>query len=164
MTRCKWGRAANGHPHPNLLPCREKGLKSIWCEKCPSVFGAFYYTGSMSALTPRARKLRQTMTDAERVLWKHLRSRRMHYKFRRQTPRGTYITDFVCLEKKLVVEVDGAHHLNNSYDKNRDTWLSEQGYRVLRFWNNDVLKNTECVLEKIRLELEALPSKTSTQQ
>ena len=98
------------------------------------------------------------MTDAERVLWKQLRSRRLQYKFKRQVPRGTYIVDFVCLEKKIIIEVDGAHHLNNSYDKNRDTWLSEQGYRVLRFWNSDVLKNTEGVLEKIRLELEARPS------
>jgi very-short-patch-repair endonuclease len=112
-----------------------------------------HYTESMSALTPRARELRQKMTDAERVLWKHLRSRQLQYKFRRQTPKGTYIPDFVCLEKKLVVEVDGAHHLNSAYDKNRDTWLSEQGFRVLRFWNSDVLKNTEGVLEKIRLEL-----------
>jgi very-short-patch-repair endonuclease len=112
----------------------------------------------MSALTPRAKKLRQTMTDAERVLWKHLRSHQLQYKFKRQVPRGTYIVDFVCLEKKLVIEVDGAHHLNNPYDKKRDAWLSEQGYRVLRFWNSEVLKNTEGVLEKIRLELEARPS------
>jgi very-short-patch-repair endonuclease len=115
----------------------------------------------MATLTPRARQLRQTMTEAERVLWKHLRSRGLHYKFRRQTPKGTYITDFVCLEKKLVVEVDGARHLNNAYDKIRDTWFSEQGYKVIRFWNSDVLKNTDGVLEKIRLELEARPSKRS---
>jgi very-short-patch-repair endonuclease len=137
------------------------GRRGKVLEVCVTNFSAFLmiacYHKAVSALTPRARKLRQTMTDAERVLWQRLCSHHLGHKFRRQVPRGTYIVDFVCLEKKLVVEVDGAHHLNNVYDKNRDAWLSEQGYHVLRFWNHEVLKNTEGVLEKIRLELDALP-------
>ncbi len=141
-------------PSSQPSPLEGEGAKSLRGVRSVRIFLCFSnYTRTMSALTPRARKLRQTMTDAERVLWKQLRSRNMQYKFRRQVPRGTYIVDFVCLEKKLVVEVDGAHHLNSDYDKNRDSWLATEGYRLLRFWNSDILKNTEGVLEKIQLEL-----------
>jgi len=70
-------------------------------------------------------------------------------KFRRQEPIGKYIVDFVCQEKKLIIEVDGGHHDSNSKDMERDRWLKEQGYRVLRFWNNDVLSNLNVVLEII---------------
>ena len=91
------------------------------------------------------------MTDAEQALWRHLRERQLDgYRFRRQVPIGRYIVDFVCLEKRLIVEVDGGQHaINQDDDKIRDTWLEKEGYRVLRFWNNDVLSNRNGVLQRI---------------
>ena len=88
------------------------------------------------------------MTDAERLLWQHLRNRQLgEYKFRRQRPIGPYIVDFVCLEKKLVIEVDGGQHAGQmESDSKRSDYLKEKGYRVMRFWNNEVLKETESVL------------------
>jgi very-short-patch-repair endonuclease len=89
------------------------------------------------------------MTKAETVSWKHLRNRQLEHKFRRQEPIGRFIVYFVCYEKMLIVEADGAHHLNNRYDQECDEWLKGNGYMVLRFWNNDVLNHSESVLEKI---------------
>jgi len=91
------------------------------------------------------------MTDAERLLWQHLRNRQLGmYKFRRQHPVGPYIVDFVCLEKKLVIEVDGGQHAEQTEpDAKRSDYLKEKGYRVIRFWNNEVLKETEAVLSVI---------------
>lgn len=106
--------------------------------------------------TQHARQLRKNMTDAERRLWQHLRSKQtLGYKFRRQEPIGSYIVDFVCYEKKLIIEVDGGQHLEKQaeYDKARDAWLKEQGFTVLRFWNNHVLGNTDGVLLRIEHEL-----------
>jgi len=84
-------------------------------------------------------------------LWRHIRLRQVEgYKFRRQQPIGKYIVDFVCLERKLVIEIDGGHHsLQSSYDEKRTIWLKSQGYRVLRFWNNGVLNEIETVLNEI---------------
>jgi very-short-patch-repair endonuclease len=98
-----------------------------------------------------AKKLRKNMTDAERLLWQHLRNRELGgYKFRRQRPIGPYIVDFVCLEKKLVIEVDGGQHAGQmESDAERSDYLKEKGYRVMRFWNNEVLKKTESVLTVI---------------
>jgi very-short-patch-repair endonuclease len=95
----------------------------------------------------RAKELRNNPTEAERILWQHLRLRQFSgYKFRRQQPLGNYIVDFVCLGKRLVVEVDGGQHTSqHSYDERRDAWLQQQGFRVLRFWNNEVLQNVEGV-------------------
>ena len=100
----------------------------------------------------RAKVLRKNFTDTERVLWKHLRAKKMEgYKFRRQEPVGSYIVDFVCHEKRIVIEVDGGQHATErEKDKERDEWLKGQGYKVLRFWNNKVLANIEGVLEVIR--------------
>lgn len=87
-----------------------------------------------------ARGLRRDMTDAERRLWYHLRNRGLlGYKFRRQFPVGRYIVEFVCLEARLVVEVDGGQHADSPHDVLRDHRLHERGFIVLRFWNNDVL-------------------------
>ncbi|MEX0998680.1 MAG: endonuclease domain-containing protein [Thermodesulfobacteriota bacterium] len=99
----------------------------------------------------RARELRKRLTNAEKKLWSHIRLRQITgHKFRRQQPIGKYIVDFVCLEKKLVVEVDGRQHSEqSSYDEERTVWLESQGYRVLRFWNNEVLKEIEVVLDVI---------------
>lgn len=72
------------------------------------------------------------------------------YKFRRQVPMGSYIVDFLCIEKKLVIEVDGGQHAESADDRKRDIWLREQGYVVLRFWNNEILQNIDGVLTVIR--------------
>jgi len=109
-------------------------------------------SGMEKELIPRAKDLRKHMTDAEKLLWKYLRRRQLGVKFRRQEPIGRYIVDFVCFEKRLVVEVDGGQH-GGSYDDERDRWLNMQGFKVLRFWNNEVLKNIEGVLEVIGKEL-----------
>ena len=108
----------------------------------------------------RARELRGEPTDAERALWKHLRRRQIDgHKFRRQQVIGTFIVDFVCLEKRLVVEVDGGQHGDKqaSYDSQRSTWLGSEGYRVVRFWNGDVLREPEGVVEVIRRQLAEPP-------
>jgi very-short-patch-repair endonuclease len=99
----------------------------------------------------RARILRQQMTDAERVLWRHLRNRGLGgWKFRRQYPVGPYIVDFICPEKNVVIEVDGGQHADNEeLDNQRSVYLNKMGYRVFRFWNNEVLQETEAVLEAI---------------
>jgi very-short-patch-repair endonuclease/succinate dehydrogenase flavin-adding protein (antitoxin of CptAB toxin-antitoxin module) len=97
-----------------------------------------------------AKQLRGNMTDAEKLLWYHLRGHRFNgAKFKRQQPMGDYIVDFICFEAKLVIEVDGGQHLESKSDEQRDDWLKGQGFRILRFWNNEVLRETESVLEKI---------------
>jgi very-short-patch-repair endonuclease len=101
----------------------------------------------------RAKLLRKNMTDAERLLWRHLRSRQLSgQKFRRQQPLGRFIVDFVCLEKRLVIELDGGQHAEPgqaAYDAERTAWLEENGFRVLRFWDHEVLKNINAVKEMI---------------
>jgi len=99
-----------------------------------------------------AKKLRKNMTDAERLLWQHLRNRRLGgYKFRRQRPIGPYIVDFICLEKEIVIEVDGGQLES---DSKRSAYLKEKGYKVLRFWNNEVLQETESVLSVVLSSLD----------
>ena len=102
-------------------------------------------------LIKKSRDLRNNPTIAENKLWYFLRNRQIeNFKFRRQQPIGDYIADFTCLEKKIIVEIDGGQHFENKEDDIRDQWLTSQGYRVLRFWNNDVIQNIESVLEIIR--------------
>jgi very-short-patch-repair endonuclease len=102
-----------------------------------------------------ARQLRTDMTDAERRLWSLLRGRRLQgTKFRRQHPCGNYILDFVCIERRLVIEADGGQHADSDYDRRRTLWLESQGWRVLRFWNNDILANPEGVLLTILAALD----------
>ena len=98
-----------------------------------------------------AKALRKRMTDAERRLWRYLRNRELGgWKFRRQYPVGPYIIDFICVEKNLVIEVDGGKHAENEeLDIQRSEYLNKMGYRVFRFWNNQVLQETEAVLEMI---------------
>jgi len=96
-----------------------------------------------------ARDLRRRMTEAEALLWQHLRARQIaDCKFRRQLVLGPYIADFVCIEKKLIVEADGGQH-DEQQDAERTEYLRGLGYRVLRFWNHEILTETEAVLEKI---------------
>ena len=105
-----------------------------------------------------ARHMRSDATEAERVLWRHLRAHRLaDGKFRRQQPIGPYVVDFACLAARLIVEVDGGQHLDSASDAGRDAWLREQGFTVLRFWNNDVLVRTESVLEEILRHLPLSP-------
>ena len=106
--------------------------------------------------TQRARRLRRQSTDAERALWRLLRNRQLGgHKFRRQSPIGSYIVDFLCLERKLVIEIDGGkHQLRARADRERAQWLEERGYRVIRFWNNQVLAEPEAVQEAILAALE----------
>ncbi len=103
----------------------------------------------------QARNLRKNLTDAERKLWSLLRSSQLEgFKFRRQEPIGKYIADFMCYEKMLIVEVDGGQHMEKvNEDAQRTQWLESQGYRVLRFWNDQVLKETEAVYEVIEKAL-----------
>ncbi len=103
----------------------------------------------------KARALRKNMTDAERRLWRQLRQRQLGgFKFRRQLPLGPYIVDFICLEARLIIELDGGQHQEQeAYDQARDEWLQRSGYRVLRFWNNEVFENMEGVLQRIDGEL-----------
>ncbi|HEU0186406.1 MAG TPA: succinate dehydrogenase assembly factor 2 [Gallionellaceae bacterium] len=109
-----------------------------------------------------ARQLRRNMTDAERLLWRQLRSQRMAgAKFRRQQPIGKYIVDFVCFEARLVIELDGGQHAESESDRVRDDWLGSQGFTVLRFWNNEVFKQTEAVMEKIAQALTPSPQPLS---
>lgn len=104
----------------------------------------------------RARRLRRNSTDAETRLWLKLRDRRLSgFKFSRQYPVGPYVADFVCRERKLIVEVDGGQHADNVRDRIRDDNLSAEGYRVLRVWNTDVLSNMDGVLSAILTELES---------
>ncbi len=107
----------------------------------------------MRKLTERARQLRKNMTDAERRLWSKLRGKQLGFKFKRQVPIGNYIVDFICPSKKLIIEVDGSQHINNEYDRKRDEYLKSRGYTVLRFWDNEVLKESEAVLQRIWYEL-----------
>jgi very-short-patch-repair endonuclease len=103
-----------------------------------------------------AKSLRSNQTDAELKLWYHLRAKRfMNMKFRRQKPIGSYIADFACTKYKLIIECDGSQH-GDAHDMERDAWFTADGYTVLRFWNNQVLQQTESVLEQIQQTVLAL--------
>ncbi len=121
-----------------------------------------------------AKDLRRRSTDAEQILWSHIRAKRLEgLKFRRQHPIGKYIVDFICLERKIVIELDGGQHTEpekREYDRERDNWLEKEGYRVLRFCDNDVLLNIRGVLEVIREDcikhppLHPLPSREGKEE
>ena len=106
--------------------------------------------------TLTARRLRRDATDVENVLWRALREGFPHLRFRRQHPIGLYIVDFACPSQKLAIELDGGQHAGQAEaDAARTAELARRGYRVIRFWNNDVLDNLAGVLERIREELDA---------
>jgi very-short-patch-repair endonuclease len=112
--------------------------------------------GAKDQNTLRARSLRQRSTDAETKLWNRLRARAIGgHKFVRQEPIGPYIADFVCRERRLIVEIDGGQHATDPKDATRTKWLNDHNYCVLRFWNNDVLHNIDGVLEVIANTLAA---------
>src|SRR5436309_2247647 len=105
----------------------------------------------MAMSRDRARHLRKNMTDTERFVWDKIRYRQMcGFKFRRQVPLGPYIADFVCLERRLILELDGGQHAERvEQDAERTRWLESQGFTVLRFWNNEALCDWEAVEQVI---------------
>jgi len=115
----------------------------------------FWGSGEMKDLVTLSRNLRKNQTESEKLLWRSLRGKQLEgLRFRRQHPMGRYIVDFVCLDKRLVLELDGGQHGEEETeikDKERGQWLRSEGYQVLRFWNNQVFTNMEGVLETIRL-------------
>ena len=111
----------------------------------------------MRAINPHAQRLRREMTDAERRIWAQVRGRRFGgFKFKRQWSLGPYVVDFCCIDRKLVVEIDGGQH-SEARDVRRTKALEAMGYRVVRFWNNDVFGNLEGVLTNLLAELETGP-------
>ena len=116
----------------------------------------------------RARKLRKEMTDTERIVWSELRGRRLgQHRFRRQHPIGPFVVDFVCLDKRFIVEIDGGHHSEPEQvkrDEHRTRWLEEAGYIVLRATNTDVFENIDGVAETILREVELRPSFARTRR
>ena len=116
------------------------------------------YPNDNAILLKRAKALRQNMSEAEQRLWQYLRARRLQgFKFRRQQPLGVYIVDFVCTHPKLVVEADGGQHADQAdYDETRSRFLQQQGFTVLRFWNHEILQQTDEVLAQILRTLQAL--------
>ena len=109
--------------------------------------------------TLAAQRLRKNRTKAEIRLWLRLRRRQLNgSRFRQQVPLGPYVVDFLCVKSRLVVEVDGGQHAENSEaDEVRTAWLQSRDFRVIRFWNNEVLENLDGVLQVIFRELEASP-------
>ena len=104
---------------------------------------------SVDQRVSRARHFRQNPTDAERKLWQHLRHLPCSAYFRRQATIGPYFADFACHTNRILIELDGGQHADSAADLVRTNYLKAQGYRVLRFWNNDVLDNIEGVIETI---------------
>ena len=119
---------------------------------------------SHDELQRRAREMRASPTAAERRLWSMLRDRRMPiFKFKRQFVIDPYIVDFVCFERRLIIEADGGQHCESEYDLRRDAFLNAQGFTVLRFWNNEVLENAGGVFEAIYAELKSPHPPIATQ-
>jgi very-short-patch-repair endonuclease len=110
------------------------------------------------SLSNRAKELRHSETEAEQIIWSWLRTKKLNgVKFRRQEPVGKYIVDCVSFEKKLIIEIDGGQHSleeNSINDKDRTEWLHSQGFRVIRFWNNDVSSNLDGVITRIKEALD----------
>ena len=121
---------------------------------------------AMTRNRDRAKDLRQTQTEAEAFIWSELRGRRFsNFKFRRQVPLGNYIVDFVCLDRQVVVELDGGQHneaTHRTYDARRDAWLRSQGFEVLRFWNSDVFEEWEGLAERLWHTLRNRPSRRNS--
>ncbi|WP_372731649.1 endonuclease domain-containing protein [Novosphingobium sp.] len=111
-------------------------------------------------LTPLARKLRKDPTEAEKRMWSRLRGEQLGVKFTRQFPIGNAIVDFACRRLKLVVELDGGQHADSSNDEARTRMIEAHGYHVVRYWNNDVLANTDGVLTALMIEIDLARNRT----
>lgn len=109
-----------------------------------------------------ARHLRRNMTDTERFVWERIRSRQLAgFRFRRQAPIGPYIVDFVCFEAKLIIELDGGQHATNAEaDAVRSRWLEGEGFRVLRFWNNEAILSWDGASEVVVRHLQGQVSRS----
>jgi very-short-patch-repair endonuclease len=119
-----------------------------------SVPAGFHYHPVASRNRSHAKRLRRDRTDAEAAMWRLLRHRRLaDFEFRRQVPFHNFILDFVCFDSKIVVEIDGSQHFESKRDRQRDAALADQGFRVLRYWNNEVLQHPTSVLEDIFVHL-----------
>jgi very-short-patch-repair endonuclease len=115
-----------------------------------------FMRGAKAGKTSYSRNLRRNATIAEQRLWNRVRSRTLcGVKFVRQEPIGPYIVDLICRERRLIIEIDGGQHAASKRDAIRDQWLRDRHYRVLRFWNNDVMQNIDGVLEMIGDALQA---------
>ena len=123
------------------------------------------YRSQPSGTVPRARELRKNATEAEKRMWRALREKLPDAKFRRQVPIGPYFADFLSFPAKLVIEVDGGQHGEaQKYDARRTAFIEGQGYRVIRFWNNDVLNNIEGVMTQISLSLQEREGATKSRK
>ena len=112
------------------------------------------YSNAQTGAVLRARQLRRDSTEAEKTLWRELRTKLPNYKWRRQMPIGPYFADFACHSTKLVIELDGGQHANaQANDSERTRFMETQGFRVIRFWNNDIVDNVDGVLHRITQEL-----------
>ena len=110
-----------------------------------------------SAIIKNAKRLRRDSTDTERALWHVLRRKQLGWRFRRQVPIPPYIVDFACLEARLVIEADGGQHAEAEVDVERDAMIRQKGWRILRFWNNDILENRSGVVERVLEILNTAP-------
>ncbi|MHB8174305.1 MAG: endonuclease domain-containing protein [Nitrospirota bacterium] len=112
-------------------------------------------TEKKNILSQAAKELRHNLTEEEKILWERLRNRQLNgYKFRRQESVGRFVADFICYERKILIEVDGSQHMEQKVrDKERGLWFKNQGYEILRFWNYEVREDIEIVLGKIRQSL-----------
>ncbi|MFZ6770419.1 endonuclease domain-containing protein [Undibacterium sp. Di26W] len=129
--------------NPDVIPLKGKGFKKYFLRKNMK-------NATSETLITTAKVLRKNMTDAEKKLWQGLRGEQLGVKFRRQYPFQYFVLDFVCLEKRLVIEVDGGQHTEaQTYDMHRTEVLKKAGFTVLRFWNNQVLSETSAVMEEI---------------
>jgi very-short-patch-repair endonuclease len=127
--------------NPPLPPAGEGRGEGVWKDK--------RHTSAI-----KAKRLRKIPTDAENRLWQKIRSRQVcDCKFRRQYPIERYVADFICVEKRLIVEVDGGQHCENKKDEIRTAFLESKGYEVIRFWNNEVLGSIEGVIDTLTLTL-----------
>jgi very-short-patch-repair endonuclease len=165
MTRAHPSPAPLGHPLPqgereeekkisNLRPLSEIAKEQQMRRKnLPSPLAGEGGSAPLGALTGegfaklQAKRLRRDMTEAETKLWQNLRAKRFEdFKFRRQVAIGNYIADFVCYAQRVIVEVDGSQHEGSAHDAKRDAWLQGQGFRVVRLWNNGVLRDMDGAL------------------
>lgn len=160
----KLGEGVNTHADP--LPQIGGGLG--WGKRLPGLSASdeklAYRIRTRTKTLKRARELRTQPTDAEMRLWKYLRQRQISgFHFRKQCPVGPYIADFACLSAKLIIELDGGQHADSTTDSVRDAWFAAHGYRTLRFWNTDVLANTDGVFLMITEALGQLESTSNAQ-
>jgi very-short-patch-repair endonuclease len=155
--RSEWPGEGPREPAPLRIaaaPRPSPATRTLRVRAASSPAGGEGKRSAKSQMRQRSRALRARMTDAERKLWFALRDRRFAgFKFRRQVPIDRFIADFVCFDARLIIEVDGGQHAGSLQDRRRDRWFAANGFRVVRFWNNEVLSNLEGVLTALSAEL-----------